>query len=248
VKLLVVGGGYIGTAFARHTGADIVDSFEGYKHADYARYTTVLFAAGIAHVSEKKTNPFLYYSVNRDLAVDVARRAKAAGVRQYIYLSSMAVYGVQAGAVHPDDAPQPKGAYATSKFEAEQQLAQMQTDSFRVLCVRPPMVYGAGCPGKYRTLSKLARFMPLAPCNNNRRSVLHIHNLCIALANAAEAGTYGILCPHDPADTSTADMIVALRDGRGKRTKKIRCAVLIKLAGYILPQVRIAWGTLYYKV
>ncbi|MCL1844436.1 MAG: NAD-dependent epimerase/dehydratase family protein, partial [Defluviitaleaceae bacterium] len=100
VKILIVGkGGFIGENFALFAknktngvvSADIVDSFDEWTSHNFEDYSAVLFAAGIAHRKQKKSDKQQYFAVNRDLALAVAEKAKKSRVPHFIYLSSLAV-------------------------------------------------------------------------------------------------------------------------------------------------------------
>lgn len=176
---------YIGTSFEKWIAkwpekysVDTVDvRDESWKQKDFSRYDVVFHVAGIAHVKETRTNRALYYKVNRDLAFEVARKARAGGVRQFIFLSSMSVFGVTTGIITSATVPSPKTHYGRSKLEAERLLAGLESNEFKVAIVRPPMVYGNGCRGNYPRLSKLAKLTPFFPTIANERSVIYIDNL-----------------------------------------------------------------------
>src|SRR5690606_7124221 len=116
----------------------------------------VIHVAGIAHVKETKENADLYYKVNRDLAFEVAKKAKNEGVKQFIFLSSMSVYGIETGIIKINTPTNPKTNYGRSKLEAEELISSIESDSFKVAILRPPMIYGKGCKGNYIRLANLA--------------------------------------------------------------------------------------------
>src|SRR5690554_777205 len=124
---------------------------------DFSKFDVVFHVAGIAHIKETKKNRDLYYKINRDLAVETAKKAKNSGVRQFIFLSSMSVYGIDKGVISKDTIPKPKSAYGKSKYEAENEIRSIETDSFIVTILRPPMVYGYKSPGNFQKLVKLSR-------------------------------------------------------------------------------------------
>ena len=99
----------------------------------------------------------LYYRVNRDLAVKAARKARAEGVRQFILMSSMSVYGTDTGVITPETVPQPVSFYGKSKLAAEELIQKEADEHFRVCILRPPMVYGPGCKGNFQTVVKLVK-------------------------------------------------------------------------------------------
>ena len=200
-KILVTrANSYIGKAFLQYVekfpDAYRADSIslrdENWREADFSRYETVLHAAGLAHIKETEASRPLYYKINRDLAAETARKAKAEGVGQFIFLSSMSVYGMEEGIITQDTIPRPESSYGKSKLEAEQLLQEMRTESFRVAILRPPMVYGKGCKGNFQTLVRLAGCLPVCPDYENRRSAVFVGNLCAYIRETVdcEGGCY----------------------------------------------------------
>lgn len=229
MRVLVTGkNGFIGNAFMRHaSGRMEVESMsvrgDGWKSEDLSGYDCVVHAAGMAHVGYRDENRDAYMAVNRDLTLDIARRAKAAGVRHFIFLSSIIVYGpaAKAGDTRVLDAatpPAPENAYGLSKLEAEAGLAKLCGDGFIVTVLRLPMVWGDGCRGNYALLKKYARFLPVFPSMCGRRSAINVDALAEYIASAVERPVSGIFFPADDAPFTTPGMLKAIRAGAGKRT------------------------------
>ncbi len=189
---------------------------EDWKRRDFSQYDAVLHTVGLAHVKETRKNAPLYDRIGRDLAVETARKARAEGVGQFVFLSSMSVYGMEEGTIGPETVPHPKSAYGRSKLEAEELLRALETEAFRVALLRPPMVYGPGCKGNYRALVKLAGILPACPEYRNQRSMISIENLCAFIKRVIDEDAGGIFCPQDPEYVCTCDMIcqIARRNGR----------------------------------
>ena len=209
-KVLIIGtNSYIGKSFAAF--AVNKDDFEittvssrdeAWLNADFAQYDSVLHCAGIAHIKQKSGMKSLYYEINCDLAVRVAKKAASDGVRQFIFLSSVA-------AIHHDDGD----LYGASKLKAEQELKKLAdgedgSESEMKLCiVRPPMVYGIGCKGNFPKLVKLARIFPIFPNYPNRRSMIYIDNLCEFLYRLIESKASGSFLPQNKEYVSTTELV-----------------------------------------
>src|SRR5699024_1194219 len=126
-----------------------------WKEIDLSVYDSILHVAGIAHQKETNENSSLYYDVNRDLAIEMAEKAKKKNVKQFIFLSTMSVYGVETGVIDENTRLNPKTHYGKSKKAAEDSIQKLETDEFKVAIVRPPMIYGKDCPGNYQRLRKI---------------------------------------------------------------------------------------------
>lgn len=230
-RILITGSGsYIGRAFGAYMGrfpeayrADAI-SLRGamWRTFDFSPYDVILHTAGLAHVRETARNRPIYYAVNRDLTVETAKKAKAEGMRQFIFLSSMSVYGLEEGVITPDTVPRPRTSYGKSKLEAENQLREMETPDFHVAILRPPMVYGEGCKGNYQALVKLAKVLPVCPDYENRRSMLSIERLCGFIKWVMDEDVGGLFCPQDPEYVCTCRMICELAGKGGREIPQTR--------------------------
>lgn len=224
-RVLITGtGSYIGDSFAayaeEHYGenftVDAVDMLdESWKEKDFSSYDTVFHVAGIAHadvgnVDEETKRK--YYAVNTELAIETAKKAREEGVRQFILMSSMIIYGDSAPCgkqkvIDEYTVPAPSGFYGDSKWQADKGVRSLATEDFHVAVLRPPMIYGRGSRGNYPILAKLAKRLPAFPNINNCRSMLYIDNLCRFLCLLMLAGEGGIFFPQNASYVKTADMV-----------------------------------------
>jgi len=222
MKILVTGStGYIAGAFAEE--ADLISvRNDAWRGKTFAGYDAVLHTAGLAHVRENRRNQYDYFVVNRDLALDVAKKAKADGVPHFVFLSSISVYGLESGHITASTPALPKTNYGRSKLAAESLIAALADDSFRVAILRPPMVYGAGCPGNYARLRKLVALLPFFPSYKNARSVISIESLHTQINAVIYGQKSGIFHPCDPVPLSTAEMAAAIAQEQGRRLRQTR--------------------------
>lgn len=171
-----------------------------WEKESFSGYDSILHMAGLAHADVGKVSEgtkALYYQINRDLTLQVARKAKADGVKQFIYMSSVIIYGDSAPVgkqkhITADTPPAPANFYGNSKYQAEQQLRKLQTEDFYVAVVRAPMIYGKGSKGNFPLLVKLAARTPVFPALDNQRSMLYVENLAEFLRRLMETGMGGI--------------------------------------------------------
>lgn len=227
-RILICGeDSYIGTSFEAYVKQNRTDwtaetvSLRGdaWKETDFRGFDTVLQVAGIAHQKETEENAHLYYEVNRNLAVAVAEQAKAQGVKQFVFLSSESVYGMETGKIDRQTAPNPISHYGKSKWQAEQQLQELVSESFSVAVVRPPMVYGKGCKGNYQRLRALALKSPVFPSLHNQRSMIYIENLCDFLTELMEKGVGGLFLPQNEEYAETARLVSLIAAEHGKKMR-----------------------------
>ena len=169
----------------------------------------IFCVAGIAHIKETAQNRQLYFDVNRDLVVSIAKAAKDGGVKQFILLSSMSVYGLEVGRITKDTVPHPVTAYGQSKLEAD--------DTYIFTCLRPPMVYGKNCTGNYQALRKIALKSPIFPNYKNQRSMIYIGNLCEFVKGCIQEKKSGLFFPQNAEYSNTSEMVKTIAEAHGKK-------------------------------
>ena len=197
---------------------DTVDMKDrSWKEKDFSSYDVVFHVAGIAHIKETSDNQNLYYKVNRDLAYETAQKAKQDGVEQFIFLSSMSVYGIEQGVIDKNTPLTPNSAYGKSKIEAEKLINKLQDDSFTVATLRPPMVYGKGCRGNYPRLVGLALKTPIFPKVDNKRSMIYIDNLSEFVKRLIDNRSGGLFFPQNADYVNTSEMVRIIAEVHGKR-------------------------------
>jgi nucleoside-diphosphate-sugar epimerase len=177
----------------------------------------VHLAARVHVMSDQSADPLSEFRrVNVEGTANLARQAAAAGVRRFVYLSSIKVNGefTQEGrSFTADDAPAPEDPYGVSKHEAEQALRQIAADTgMEVVIIRPPLVYGPGVKANFESMMRwLTRGvpLPLAAVIQNRRSLVALENLVdliVTCLNHPSAANQTFLVS-DGEDLSTADLL-----------------------------------------
>lgn len=237
-NILITGAGsYVGEAVARYLSAwpesYRVESLDmrgdGWKTADFTPFDAVLHVAGLVHDPKTRDDPHQwqrYEAVNTRLAIETAQKAKASGVGQFLFMSTAGVYGLD-GRVGEDviidrNTPlMPKNNYGLSKLKAEQGLIPLGDDRFKVVILRPPMIYGKGCKGNYVTLAKLAGKLPVFPKVDNRRSMLYIDNFAEFVRLLVENREQGVFCPQNDQYTNTSAMVAEIARLRGKKLRLV---------------------------
>lgn len=229
-RILITGAGsYIGISVEKwlkkspkQYQVDTLDMLgDAWKSTDFSGYDVVFHVAGIAHadvgnVSEERKQ--MYYKVNTELAVDVAKKARESKVGQFIFMSSMIVYsGCEEKMITSKTVPKPLNFYGDSKWQADQAIWQLNEPSFKVVILRPPMIYGKGSKGNYPQLAKMASKLPVFPKVNNKRSMLHIDNLCQFIKLMIDYEESGIFFPQNEEYTNTSEMVKMIADVKKHR-------------------------------
>jgi len=257
-RILITGANsYIGTSFEDYLKqwpdkyqVDTIDMIDGsWREKSFAGYDVVFHVAGIAHQKESKENAYLYYKVNRDLAIETAKKAKNDGVKQFIFMSSMSIYGKNTGIISIKTLPTPKSHYGKSKFEAENEIIKLSDNNYRITILRPPMVFGQGCKGNYQTLVNIVEKSPFFPYIKNKRSVININNLCKIVSKIINEEIDGILLPQDNQFMNTS--MNALEIAKALK-KRIYLSKLLGLGVYVgmhfSSTLKKAFGSLYYDI
>ena len=226
-KILIAGvNSYIGTSFEKwllkepnRYKVDMIDMRdEKWKENNFSNYDVVFHVAGIAHVSSDPKMEDLYYKVNRDLAIETAKKAKEEGVKQFIFMSSIIVYGDSSNSViNRNTVPAPRNFYGKSKFQAEEGIRRLASDEFKIVIVRAPMVYGKGSKGNYPRLSKIAQKIPIFPDVVNKRSLLHIDNLCEFIKVMIDNEEALLFFPQNKEYVKTSEMVKTIAEIHGKK-------------------------------
>lgn len=265
-KILITGANsYIGMSFEKYMAqwpesyqVDTVDMIDGtWREKDFSGYDCVYHVAGIAHsdtgnVTEERKA--FYYKINTDLTVETAKKAKADGVKQFIFMSSAIVYGDSApigkSKVITKDTPvNPANFYGDSKVQAENGIIPLNDDSFRVVILRPPMIYGPGSKGNYPVLSKLAQKLPVFPVVNNQRSMLYIENLMEFVRLMVENEEQGIFWPQNAEYSNTTELVKLIAQAHGKKIVTIPGFTwALKGLSHVTGLVNKAFGSLSYDM
>lgn len=263
-KILITGAGsYVGVSVENHLKqwpdryqVDTVDMLDGtWKEGSFRGYDAVFHVAGLVHRKQSKNDPAqaaLYEQVNTRLAVETAQKAKADGVKQFLFMSSASVYGLTAPIgkvvmITKDTPLNPADNYGISKAKAEQGLNALADSRFKVAILRPPMIYGRGCKGNYRTMAKLAKKLPVFPYVENQRSMLYMENLAELVRLLVDDEVQGVFCPQNNEYVCTSDMVNIIAHCHGKNILMVKgMSWALKLLRRTTGAVDKAFGSLCY--
>lgn len=244
-KILITGAGsYVGESVRKYMTThgeyqiDTVDTMgDAWKRADFSKYDVVYHVAGIAHVNADPKMEPLYWKVNRDLTLEVAKMAKEAGVKQFIFMSSQIVYheskSLRPEMLTKDTKENPNGFYGGSKLAAEEglvklideslelkgfqdwtsdgslnsKLSSLSSSRMKICILRPCMIYGPNSKGNFPRLVKLATKVPVFPAWHNKRSMLYIDNLAEFVKQCIDREMEGTFYPQNREQADTVEII-----------------------------------------
>ncbi|WP_438495337.1 NAD-dependent epimerase/dehydratase family protein [Paenibacillus sp. IHBB 3054] len=223
---------------------------EDWRKKDFSEYDIVFHVAAIVHKKEQVDMENLYYKVNTELTVELADKAKKSGIRQFVFMSSFSVYGLEGSLeknieIKRDTECAPKTFYGKSKLKAEEKLEQLNDESFKVAIIRAPMIYGPNCPGNYAALRDIVMKIPVFPRIENKRSMIYIDNLSEFLRFIIENNEAGVFLPQNKNFISTLNLVqlIAQENSRDIYLSKI-FAYFIKTLAKRMKTLNKAFGNL----
>lgn len=266
-RILITGANsYIGTSFEKYIKenysddyiVDTIDMVDGsWCQKDFSGYDSVFHVAGIAHsdrgkISKEKEK--LYYAVNTDLTVDTAKKAKAEGVKQFIFMSSAIVYGESAPIgkikiITADTPVNPENCYGDSKVQAENGICPLNDENFKVVVLRAPMIYGKRSKGNYPLIAKIALKAPFFPYIKNKRSMLYIENLCEFVRLMAENEEQGMFWPQNEEYSNTSELVQMIAEIHGRKIHLVKgFGWILKFMSHFTVLVNKAFGNFGYDM
>lgn len=219
-RILITGkDSYIGSNFKKYLEQYPNDYYveeldvrdDTWKNYDFSTFDVVYHVAGLAHSMPDESQRELYYRINTDLTYEVALKAKESKVKQFIFMSSIIVYG--SGTIGEDrvitkDTPlTPDNFYGDSKKQAEIKIKPLEDENFKIVIIRPPMIYGPRSKGNYPLLAKFAKKTPIFPTLKNQRSMLFLGNLMEFIKLMIDNEERGIFLPQNEDYVSSYELI-----------------------------------------
>jgi len=230
-KILITGANsFVGRSYLKSSDNKYVDEISLIENKpeeiDFSSYDTIIHLAAIVHQSRKIPDSE-YYRVNRDIAIDVAKRAKESGVKQFIFLSTVKVYGdfnAESGPWTETSECHPEDPYGKSKYEAEIELRKLEDENFTVSIIRTPLVYGKDVRANMLSIMKLVDKLPILPFGKvqNKRSFTYVKNLVGFIDRIIEKRASGVFLAMDSEPLSTTDLVKLIAKYLDKKRILIR--------------------------
>ena len=258
-RILITGAGsYVGESVRKYMMThgdyriDAVDTMgDNWKKADFSQYDVVYHVAGIAHVNADPKMEPLYYKVNRDLTIEVAKHAKAAGVKQFIFMSSQIVFhesqSLKGEVLTADTKENPNGFYGDSKLQAELGIKALSDYNFKVCILRPCVIYGPNSKGNFPRLAKLAVKTPVFPEWHNKRSMLYIDNLAEFVRQCVDRELEGTFYPQNREQADTVEIVRFFATAAGHKIWITRLLnPFVWIGSFVLQPINKMFATYYY--
>ena len=232
MKVLLTGsGGFVGSHFRSLASCESVPfslRHDEMERLGFEGIDAVVHLAALVHQMHGAQESE-YRRINTEMTLELARRAKEAGVRYFLFMSTVKVYGEEREACYEESEPcHPVDAYGESKLEAERGLLALADETFSVGIIRAPMVYGPGVGGNMSRLLWLVERFKVLPFGkiNNRRSMIYVENLVRYMESMLVLRLKGIYNAADPEPLSTISLVEMIARDLGVTRHVIRCAPL----------------------
>jgi len=167
-----------------------------------------------------------YERVNVTQTLDLATKAKQSGVKHFVFMSTVKVYGEETSGVYTENSKcEPQDEYGKSKLKAEIKLLKLEDTGFKVSIIRTPIVYGYGVKANIKNLVSLVKKVPVIPFGKiqNKRSMVYIGNLCHLIDEVIKQEQSGVFLASDNKAVSTTVLIRLIADSL------VRNILLIKI-------------------
>lgn len=233
MNILLTGAtGFIGSYFIKEPSnySIIPFSFQNgvIVNIDFGRIDIVVHLAALVHQMEGASEE-AYFHVNTRMTLELAKKAKEAGVKQFIFMSTVKVYGEENKTPYTENSPcNPQDDYGKSKLAAEEALKAIEDENFIVSIIRTPVVYGPGVKGNIKSLIKLIQKIPVLPFGaiKNQRSMVYVGNVCAMINAIIEQKKSGIFLASDDKNTSTTELIQTIATAMNRKI------VLLNIPGF----------------
>ena len=202
-----------------------------FDSVDIVLHCAALVHQKIEHSYEK------YHEINVEYPLKLAKLAKENGVKQFVFISTIAVYGEDEEKLDENTVCNPITPYGKSKLAAEKELLKLNDDNFVVSIIRPPMVYGKNAPGNIDSLIKLVKKLPIIPLGGieNKRSFISIQNLCHMIDEIITQQKSGIFLASDDESLSTTRLIELIAKNLDKKVYLVKILFFETLLKIVKP-------------
>ncbi len=243
MKLLLTGSsGFIGGYFQSHYSDRYdIEAFSFLKdkldNLDLTEIDVIVHLSALVHQMGGAAKEE-YTRVNVDNTLALAQKAKQSGVKQFIFMSSVKVYGEESDTPYTETTKcEPQDDYGVSKLKAENRLRELEDENFSVSILRTPVVYGKGVKANILNLVKLVDKVLVLPFGGikNRRSMVYIGNLCDMIDRLCESKISGTFLAGDDRPVSTTELIEIIAKVRNRKVVLLNIPLFPQLLKTVKP-------------
>jgi UDP-glucose 4-epimerase len=240
--LLTGSNGFIGNYFIKnYQNKYTINTFsflnDNFTKLNLKDIDTIIHLSALVHqmggVSKEE-----YEKVNVTQTLELANKAKESGVKHFIFMSSVKVYGEETNIAYTETSKcNPQDEYGKSKLKAEKQLLYLENDNFKISVIRTPIVYGYGVKANIKNLINLVKKVPILPLGKieNRRSFVYIGNLCHLIDTIITKQKSGIFLASDDKSISTTRLIELIATELNKKIYLIKIPFFESLLKLVKP-------------
>jgi UDP-glucose 4-epimerase len=247
LKILITGANsFIGKHYihkSRYNGIQEISLIDkNLKDIDFKEFDVIIHLAAIVHRKEKVPENE-YFKINRDLAIDTAKQALQSGIKHFIFMSTLSVYGdnrLCAQTYNEFSECLPTNAYGKSKLEAETGLQKMNSNEFCVSIIRTPLVIGEGVMANMHSLISLVDKIPILPFASvsNKRSYTSIENLIEFIDLIIHKRKSGIFIASDEDPLSTTELVKMISKSLGKKLFLFKLpTIIVRIGSFLKPGI-----------
>ncbi|MCT7487100.1 NAD-dependent epimerase/dehydratase family protein [Aliarcobacter cryaerophilus] len=242
-RLLITGAsGFVGSYFINQykekyeikTFSFLKDDF---KSLDCSGVDVVFHLSALVHQMGGASSEE-YEKVNVTQTLELARKAKASGIKHFVFMSTVKVYGEETDSVYTESIScHPEDEYGKSKLKAELELQKLEDENFKVSIVRTPIVYGYGVKANIKSLVNLVNKIPVLPFGKieNRRSMVYIGNLCNLVDEIITQQKSGIFLASDDEPLSTSRLIESIAKNLDKKVYLVKIPLFETILKVVKP-------------
>ena len=243
MKLLITGAsGFIGNYFLQqYRKKYTIETFsflqENFNNLDLLKSDVVIHLSALVHQMGGAPQEE-YERINIKQTLDLAKKAKKSGVKEFIFMSSVKVYGEESDSAYSEQTLcSPKDPYGESKLKAENELRKLEDENFKVAVIRTPIVYGYGVKANIKNLVSLVEKIPVLPFAKikNKRSMIYIGNLAYFIDIIIQKQASGIFLVADKRALSTSELIELIALALGKKVYLIKIPLFESLLKRVKP-------------
>jgi len=230
MKLLITGStGFVGSYFvSKYKDKYEIKTFSFLKDdintLDCNEIDVVFHLSALVH-QMNGADAIEYEKVNVRQTLDLTKKAKESGVKHFVFMSTVKVYGEETSSVYTENTIcNPEDEYGKSKLKAELELLKLENENFKISILRTPIIYGYGVKANIKNLVNLVNKVPVLPFGkiDNRRSMVYVGNICHLVDEIITQQKAGIFLASDDEPLSTSMLIKLIAKNLRKRVYLIK--------------------------